>query len=207
MLSLGIAANVAVFSLVNGLFLRPFAFPGTGPARLYQRDRAEVEPRDCRGINYPDFHTWREAREALRRDCTLGRPGPSISSTSTWRRAHRGRALVTHDLGRKTDGIPADPGPRVSSPEEDRAEGDRRSCSLPRRCGAGASAAARTCSVRTLKLDGVSLGPSSAWLPPEADSPWPTRSVWVPLAGRPREEGSELFLNYGSGAHEGGCDD
>ena len=48
MLSLGIAANVAVFSLVNGLFLRPFAFPGSGSAGLHQRDRAEVEPRNRR---------------------------------------------------------------------------------------------------------------------------------------------------------------
>src|SRR4029079_13866004 len=59
MLALGIAANVAVFSLVNGLFLRPFPFPH--PERLvYINTAAPKWNLDAVGINYPDFDRWRK---------------------------------------------------------------------------------------------------------------------------------------------------
>ena len=64
MLSVGMAANVVVFSLVSALFLRPFPFPD--PDRLV--DINETAPRwnlDVVGINYPDFHQWRQAAHAF----------------------------------------------------------------------------------------------------------------------------------------------
>src|SRR5262249_33961323 len=58
-LTLGIAANTAVFAIVDGLFLRPFPFPE--PGRLvYLNERAPSWNLELTGINYPDFHTWRE---------------------------------------------------------------------------------------------------------------------------------------------------
>jgi putative ABC transport system permease protein len=57
MLGLGIAANVAVFSLVNGLFLRPFPFPN--PDRLvFINTAAPKWNLEYVGINYPDFDRW-----------------------------------------------------------------------------------------------------------------------------------------------------
>ncbi len=59
MLALGIAANVVVFSLVNGLFLRPFPF--LEPERLvYVNETAPRWDLEIVGINYPDFHHWRQ---------------------------------------------------------------------------------------------------------------------------------------------------
>jgi hypothetical protein len=64
MLSLGIAANVAVFSLVNGLFLKPFPFPN--PDRLVAIN--EMAPKwnlEYVGVNYPDFVQWRRDQRAF----------------------------------------------------------------------------------------------------------------------------------------------
>jgi putative ABC transport system permease protein len=59
MLAIGIAANVVVFGLVNGLFLRPFPFPE--PERLvYINEKAPRWNLEVVGVNYPDFHQWRK---------------------------------------------------------------------------------------------------------------------------------------------------
>lgn len=60
MLSLGIAATIVVFSLVNALFLRPFPFEA--PERLvYMNETAPKWNLEVVGINYPDFHQWRQS--------------------------------------------------------------------------------------------------------------------------------------------------
>jgi predicted permease len=59
MLALGIAANVTVFSIVNGLFLRPFPF--RDPDRLvFINTAAPKWNLDVVGINYPDFDLWQK---------------------------------------------------------------------------------------------------------------------------------------------------
>ncbi len=61
MLALGIAASVAVFTLVNGIFLRPFPVPE--PDRLvYINERAPKWNLEYVGINYPDFDQWRKGQ-------------------------------------------------------------------------------------------------------------------------------------------------
>ncbi len=61
MLALGIAASVAVFTLVNGIFLRPFPVPE--PDRLvYINEAAPKWNLEYVGVNYPDFVQWRKGQ-------------------------------------------------------------------------------------------------------------------------------------------------
>jgi predicted permease len=63
-LTLGVAANTAVFAIVDGLFLRPFPFPQ--PDRLaYVNERAPSWNLEFTGIDYSDFHTWRQRARAF----------------------------------------------------------------------------------------------------------------------------------------------
>ena len=64
MLALGIGATVAVFSLVNGLFLRPFPFPS--PERLvYVNETAPKWNLEMTGINYHDYAQWRRDQKVF----------------------------------------------------------------------------------------------------------------------------------------------
>jgi putative ABC transport system permease protein len=64
MLALGIGSTVAVFSLVNGLFLRPFPFPE--PERLvYVNEAAPKWNLDQTGVNYHDYAQWRRDQKVF----------------------------------------------------------------------------------------------------------------------------------------------
>jgi predicted permease len=181
MLSLGIAANVAVFSLVNGLFLRPFAFPDQDRL-VYINETAPKWNLEVVGINYPDFHTWREGVKLFEGIAIWD--GDSFNlSTSTGAERIRG-ARVTHDFG-KVLGIRPILG-RDFLPEEDKPKGPPVVLITDgvwrERFGGREDAVGQT-----LKLDGVSRTIVGV-LPPEADFPGNAR-VWVPLQGNPNQEG------------------
>src|SRR5262245_15330067 len=63
-LALRIAGSVVIFSVFNGLFLRPRPFKD--PERLVNLD--EVAPKwnlEYTGIAYPDFHEWRAQNQTF----------------------------------------------------------------------------------------------------------------------------------------------
>ena len=64
MLALGIAANVAVFSLINGLFLRPFPYRDADRL-VFINEKAPAWNLEYVGVNYPDFAQWRASQRAF----------------------------------------------------------------------------------------------------------------------------------------------
>jgi putative ABC transport system permease protein len=187
-LTLGIAANTAVFAIVDGLFLRPFPFPE--PGRLvYLNERAPTWNLDLTGINYRDFHTWRERATAFASMSLWGESSVNLADASGAERADG--LAVTYDFA-KTLGIEPVLG-RTFTREEDgptparvvligyglwqtRFAGSRDVVGQPLRINS-----------RPYTIIGV--------LPREANFPGNTQ-FWIPLNGDPNER-SESYAYEG----------
>ncbi len=94
-LALGIGGNTVVFSLVNGLFLKPLPFPH--PERLVNLD--ETAPKwnlRYTGINYDDFAAWREHNQTFAGMAMWCGDDFSLACEGTIARMPGQR--VTHDL-------------------------------------------------------------------------------------------------------------
>jgi predicted permease len=79
MLALGIGANVAVFTLINGLFLKPLPFPA--PDRLvYINETAPRWNLETTGITYADFAQWHKAQQAFEAIATFNRRSFNVAS-------------------------------------------------------------------------------------------------------------------------------
>ena len=95
MLSLGIAGNAAIFSLFNGLFLRPFPFPN--PERLADVD--ETAPQwnlEFTGVSNYDQDLWRKSTQAFEGIAFFTGGGGNLSGEGSVQRV-RG-AQVTWNL-------------------------------------------------------------------------------------------------------------
>ncbi|MCK5650221.1 MAG: ABC transporter permease, partial [Gemmatimonadetes bacterium] len=95
MLGLGIAANTAIFSLFNGLFLRPLPFQES--ERLVNFDeRAPQWELEYTGNNYTDFHPWREENSTFEGMAVWGGSAFNLSLEGVAERVEG--AVVTHDM-------------------------------------------------------------------------------------------------------------
>ena len=179
MLGLGIAANVAVFTLVNGLFLRPFPFPR--PDRLaYINTAAPKWNLDVVGINYPDFDRWTKDQKLF--DALMAYDFDAFTLSDGAGAVRVRGASITRDFT-KVLGLEPILG-RAFTAEEDRPKGPpvvMLSEGLWReRFGADPNAVGRT-----VRLDGtartiVGVMPAAASFPGELQ-------LWLPLAGDPAQ--------------------
>ena len=178
MLAFGIAANVAVFSLVNGLFLRPFPFPE--PDRLvYINEKAPRWNLEETGINYRAFLEWREHARSFERMAIYQDLSFNLADDRGAVRIEG--AKVTYDFAAVL-GVEPIVG-RMFTPDDDRpnappvvviSEGLWRD-----RFGRDPNVL-----TRTLKLHGVARSIVGV-LPAAAEFPRPAQ-VWVPVAESPQ---------------------
>jgi predicted permease len=186
MLTLGIAANVVVFGLVNGLFLRPFPFPD--PDRLvYINETAPRWNLDVVGINFPDFVQWRQGAKLF--DSIALYDGESFNLSDGAGAERIEGAFVTHDFAAVL-GVRPLVG-RTFTPEEDRPKAERvvvineslwrdRFNAEPDVLG------------RALRLNGVAHTIVGV-MPAAIRFPGNVR-LWVPMAGDP----AQTYQSYGA---------
>jgi putative ABC transport system permease protein len=181
MLSLGIAANVVVFSLVNGLFLRPFPFPASDRL-VYINETAPKWNLDIVGINYPDFDTWRKGVKLFDGIALFDENSYNLSDGRGAERIIGAR--VTHDYA-QVMGIRPTLG-RMFTADEDKPKAPpvvvlgegiwrERFQGAPDVLG------------KTLKLDGVAHTIVGV-VPQQGEFPGAFR-LWTPLAGDPSQSG------------------
>ena len=185
LLALGIAANVAVFSLINGLFLRPFPF--RAPDRLvYINETAPQWNLDVVGINYPDFHQWRDGARLFE---ALALYDVTRVNVSDGRGVERLTGLsVTHDFD-DVLGIRPVIG-RFFTPDEDRPNGPPVvviGYGLWRERFGGAPDVLG----RTLRMNGKPHEIIGV-LPREGEFPGEVR-FWIPVGGDP----AQTYQSYG----------
>ena len=180
-LSLAVAANTAVFAIVDGMFLRPFPFPH--PERLvYVNERAPTWNLEFTGINYPDFHMWRQRARAFE---AMALWNPTSINLADDAGAERADGLaVTYDFP-KVLGIRPILG-RTFTPEED---GPKPTRVIVIGYGLWQTrfAGSRDVLGRSMRINSVPYTIIGV-LPREAEFPGNT-TFWVPLNGDPNQEG------------------
>ena len=188
MLALGIAANVAVFSFVNGLFLRPFPFPE--PDRLiYINETAPKWNLEEVSIRYLDFWRWHEETRVFDSIAVYSLDSFNASSDVNGSRPERLRgATVSRDLARVL-GIQPLLG-RVFTVEENRPNGPP-VVMIGQHLWRDRFGGDMNVIGKTLRLEGVPRTIVGV-LPPEADFPGEV-DLWVPITANPLERGSYHF--------------
>jgi putative ABC transport system permease protein len=188
MLALGIAANVAVFTLVNGLFLRPFPF--RQPDRLvYINTSAPKWNLDTVGINFPDFDQWTKGQKLF--DAIAMMEGDEVNLADGAGAERVRAAYVTRDYARVL-GIEPLLG-RTFTAEEDRPKGPR-VVVLGARLWRDRFGSDPTIVGRSLRING-SARTVVGVVPVEASFPWGIQ-LWLPEAGDP----AQTYTSYNGDA-------
>ncbi|MEO8452554.1 MAG: ABC transporter permease [Gemmatimonadota bacterium] len=178
-LTLGIAASSAVFTLLNGLFFRPFPF--ARPEQLvYLNETAPKWNLEFTSVFYGDFAVWQKESRAFQSMALFTENDVNLWDGTTAERV-RG-ASITRDFGAVL-GIRPVVG-RFFTADEDRPKGPAvvlLSYGLWRSRFGGASDVVG----RTLAINGVAHQVVGV-MPPNGEFPAEAR-LWLPMAGDPNE--------------------
>lgn len=190
MLALAMAANVVVFSLVNGIFLRPFPFP-QADRLVYINETAPKWNLEFTGINYPDLHQWKADARLFEAIALFEQRTFNVADASGPERIDG--AAVTADFARVLGVEPLSG--RMFTADEDRPNAPRvvvlGEGLWRERFGAGGDAVGQM-----MKINGVSHEIVGV-MPAVAEFPGNVR-LWVPMAGDPNSE-SQNYLGDGFG--------
>ncbi len=189
MLAAGIAGNAAIFSIFDGLFLRPLPF--AEPDRLVDLD--ETAPKwnlKFVGVSNPDFYGWRQGNRTFDAMAFFDDEGYDLSDRGGAQRIRGVR--VTHDM---LDVLRLQPAlGRNFLPEEDR-PGGAKVVMLGYELWQRQFQSDRSVLGHVLKLNGVAYTVVGV-LPREAVFP-PDRELWTPLAADPQNGGSYYLSGVG----------
>jgi predicted permease len=187
LLTLGIAGNTAVFSVFNGLFLRPLPFPQ--PERLVNFD--ETAPRwnlEFVGMNYTDFVNWREHNSSFDAMAVFDESDANLTTDDEPVRVSGAR--VTHDIAQVLGIRPALG--RFFTEQEDLPDAERVTMLgfglWQSRYGSDPEIIGRSLTLEGIPHAVVGVLPREAEFIGEAE-------IWVPLAQDPAERTGSWWLN------------
>ena len=189
MLALGIGANVAVFSLINGLFLRPLPFPD--PERLvYLNETAPRWNLERTNITYADFAQWQKSQQAFESIALYNRRSFNVATDNGADRMDA--ASVTADFARVL-GIEPILG-RMFTAEEDRPNGPNLvvigSGLWRERFGGRGDVLGQTIRLNSRQFTVIGVVPTSAEFPGGV-------RLWTPLQGDPNSVDSYSYEGVG----------
>jgi predicted permease len=95
-LALGIGANTAIFSVVNGILLRPLAFPDADRLMTVWQDHRSRNGPQREWVSPPNFQDWRAESTSFTHLTALGGWTPTLSGNDTPERLNG--MVATHDV-------------------------------------------------------------------------------------------------------------
>ncbi len=189
MLALGIGANVAVFSLINGLFLKPLPFP-YADRLVYINETAPRWNLETTGITYADFVQWQKEQHAFDAIALYAQRSFNVATAGDADRMDG--ASVTADFARVL-GIEPIMG-RMFTAEEDRPNGPNvvviGTAVWHERFGARRDILGQTIRLNSREFTVIGV------LPVTAEFPGGVR-LWTPLQGDPNSVDSYSYEGVG----------
>ncbi|MEP6491877.1 MAG: ABC transporter permease [bacterium] len=180
-LALAVAANTAVFTLLDGVFFRPFPF--AEPNRLvYLNEKAPRWNLEYTGIDYADFAIWRSRTHSFEAMAVWGGESVNLADGSSAERVDAAR--VTYDFATVLRIKPIIG--RMFTSDEDQAKGPNvvaiGSAIWKERFGGSPDVIGKILRINSAPYTIIGV------LPPEAEFPNGAK-LWLPLDGDPKTTG------------------